>query len=148
MLGNDYHVRDVQPQIRQLPEIKVTDDKNPVQVAVGLGNVANGNIEIVVRMKIHNGYHIYANVSKLDPFIPTTIEIKLPEGYRPVGKLQKPSFKSFNDRGTTIYEDEAVFRQEISGSGKGEIHTKIGYQCCDTHICMPPTEINYVVQIK
>lgn len=148
MSGNDYHVRDVQPQTRQLPEIKVTDDKNPVQVAVGLGNVANGNIEIVVRMKIHNGYHIYANVSKLDPFIPTTIEIKLPEGYRPVGKLQKPSFKSFNDRGTTIYEDEAVFRQEISGSGKGEIHTKIGYQCCDTHICMPPTEIDYVVQIK
>lgn len=145
--GNDYHIRDSKP-VAKLPETAATTDENPVQVAVSVSDEVNGKRELVIRIKIRDGYHIYAQVAGSDPFIPTKINIDLPDGYQTVGKLQRPSFKSYNENGTTIYEDEAVFRQEISGKGKGEVSCTVGYQCCDTHICMPPTEKKCVVKLN
>ena len=144
--GNDYHVRDV--KLATLPQIEATDFQNPVQVAVGMNKTGKGKQEVVVRVKIHAGYHIYAHVADRDPFIPTTIEINLPEGYQLVGDLKCPSFNALGKSGTTIYENEAVFRQEITGSGEGEITCVIGYQCCDSHVCMTPVKKEYVVKIQ
>lgn len=146
--GNDYHVRDAKADAPNLPQTEATNDRNPVQVGMSLAKMNNGNREIVIKVKIHPGYHIYANVAKSDPFVTTTIDIQLPKGYREVGKLKKSPFKSFNQNGTTVYEDEAIFRQEIAGEGSGEISCTIGYQCCDAHICMPPTEKQCVVKVE
>ena len=106
----------------------------------GLEKAANGNREIVVRLKIHPGYHIYAYVAESDPFVTTQVELQLPEGWTIVGKPKLPSAKSYNKQGTTVYEDEAIFRYEISGSGQGEAKCTVSYQCCDAHICFPPIE--------
>lgn len=146
--GNDYHVRTPQSTASTLPRPEATDEENPVQIATGSNRLANGNWEIVIRFNIHIGYHIYAHVSESDAFIPTTVDIELPEGYRKVGKLKRSSFKGFNDRGTTIYEKEAVFRQEIAGKDKGQVTCTIGYQCCNSQVCMPPVEKKYIVNIQ
>lgn len=146
--GNDYHIRDAKPETAALPQVGATDHENPVQLAIGLNTLANGNREIVLRFRIHAGYHIYAHVSEADPYIPTTVEMKLPDGYRGVGKLKRSSFKGFNDSGTTVYEQEAVFRQEIAGSGSGEVVCTVGYQCCDSQICMPPVKKEMKVEIR
>jgi len=152
--GNDYHVRDAKPETtalsktEALPQAGVTSHENPVQLAIGLNTLANGNREIVLRFKIHAGYHIYAQVAESDPFIPTTVDVKLPAGYQAVGKLRRSSFKGFNAQGTTVYEEEAVFRQEIAGSGSGEAICTVGYQCCDSKICMPPVEKELKVEIR
>lgn len=147
-IGNDYHIREGK-QKEQLPEIiGETDDKNPVLISVGLTEAIDGSKEVVVRMKIHPGYHTYAFVAKEDPFIETTLDIELPDGYQKVSKMTKPAYKTFNEQGTAIYESEAVFRQKIKGVGKGSVKCRIEYQCCDNHICMPPVEKEYVVEIK
>lgn len=57
------------------------------------------------------------------------------------------SFKNSGTGGTTIYENEVVFRQEIVGTGEGEIICTIGYQCCDDHVCMPPVKKEYTMKI-
>ena len=145
--GNDYHVRDARP-VAQLPATTATSDEEPVQVAVSVSDAVDGKREVVIRINIHPGYHIYANVAKSDPYIKTSVEVDLPEGYEKVGKLQTPAFKTFNARGTTIYEKEVVFRQGIAGKGEGEVNCTVGYQCCDTHICMPPTEKKCVVKLN
>ena len=108
----------------------------------------DGDKVVVVRMKIHSGYHIYAIVQPTDAFIPTTLDFVLPAGYEKVGELQRPSFKGYGDAGTTIYEDEAEFRQVIRGNGGGTVQCTIGYQCCDAHICFPPSEINLSLDLK
>lgn len=130
-------------------EIKTgeTNHEQAVSVATGIVEVGNGNKEVVVKMKIYPGYHIYAFVSDVDPYINTDVKIKLPEGYEKVGELQKPSFKFFNRSGTTIYEDEIIFKQVISGTGHGEAELSIRYQCCDSKVCFPPMDENIKIKI-
>ena len=126
----------------------VTDDKNPVRAEMVIENGADGNKVLVVRVKIHPGYHIYAAVGKGDAFIPTTLDFTLPAGYEKAGDLQRSSFKGYNSTGTTIYEDKAEFRQPIRGNGAGTAQCTLGYQCCDAHICFPPTELKLLVEVK
>lgn len=126
----------------------VTDDKNPVRAEMVVENGADGNKVLVVRVKIHPGYHIYAAVGKGDAFIPTTLDFTLPAGYEKAGDLQRSSFKGYNSTGTTIYEDKAEFRQPIRGNGAGTAQCTLGYQCCDAHICFPPTELKLLVEVK
>lgn len=143
--GNDYRLRN--QSIPQVKETMVTDDKNPVRIAMRIEEAGNGNKTIVIRMKIHPGYHTYAAVAGTDPFIPTSFGFILPQGWSLAKELQRTSFRQLNDAGTTIYENEAVFRQEIKGSGSGEVKCAIGYQCCDNHICFPPVRKELTVKI-
>ncbi len=124
-----------------------TSHENTVSMATGVVDIGNNKKELVVKMKVHPGYHIYAFVSDVDPYINTNIHIKLPPGYEKVGDLQKPSFKYFNASGTTIYEDEVLFKQTINGIGTGDATITITYQCCDSHICFPPVEEKYSIRI-
>ncbi|MNK00787.1 hypothetical protein D3C87_185780 [compost metagenome] len=125
-----------------------TDHNNAVSVAAGIIDKGVDRKEVVVKVKIHPGYHIYAFVADVDPYIQTGLKINIPEGYVKVGGLKKPSFKYFSNSGTTIYEDEVMFTQEISGSGKGEVICAVTYQCCDTHICFPPVnDKEYKIQM-
>lgn len=125
-----------------------TDDKNPVRAVMSVEEGANGNKVLVVKVKIHPGYHIYASVGQGDAFIPTTVDFVLPDGYEKVGDLQRSSFKGYGSIGTTIFEDKAEFRQEIKGNGSGTARCTLGYQCCDAHICFPPREVELSVDVK
>ena len=146
-VGNDYHAREVKASSDNI-RTEDTDEMNPVSVAAGIENGANGLKKVVVKMKIHPGYHIYANVAKSDPFIATKVSVELPAGYKPAGDLQKPSFKAYNDNGTTIYEDEITFIQEIEGTGAASVSCTVNYQCCDAHICMPPATKVFTLSVK
>ena len=125
-----------------------TDDKNPVRAVMSVEEGANGNKVLVVKVKIHPGYHIYASVGQGDAFIPTTVDFALPDGYEKAGDLQRSSFKGYGSTGTTIFEDKAEFRQEIKGDGSGTARCTLGYQCCDAHICFPPREVEFSVDVK
>lgn len=146
--GNDYHVRDSEVVSSVVSRDETTDNENPVQVIVDLNKLDNGNREIVIRMKIHPGYHVYAHVAESDPYIPTSVEIALPEEFRIIGQLKRSSFKGFNDRGTTIYEKEAIFRQEIAGEGGGDVVCIVNFQCCNSQVCMPPMEKKFTLKIQ
>ena len=126
----------------------VTDDKNPVRAVMSVEEGTNGNKVLVVKVKIHPGYHIYASVGQGDAFIPTTVDFALPDGYEKAGDLQRSSFKGYGSTGTTIFEDKAEFRQEIKGDGSGTARCTLGYQCCDAHICFPPREVEFSVDVK
>lgn len=146
--GNDYHKKGAEVSYHHINPA-ATDDNNAVSVATGIVDKGPNTKEVVVKVRIHPGYHIYAFVADVDPYTQTGLKINLPEGYVKVGDLKKPSFKYFSDSGTTIYEDEVMFTQEINGSGKGEITCAITYQCCDTHICFPPVNDKaYTVQMN
>ena len=71
--ANDYSARYAQPVQETSSRPAATDDRNPVQMVAGLEKAANGNREIVVRLKIHPGYHIYAYVAESDPFVTTQV---------------------------------------------------------------------------
>ncbi|WEK37522.1 MAG: protein-disulfide reductase DsbD family protein [Candidatus Pseudobacter hemicellulosilyticus] len=137
--GNDYKKKEQSVTLNKI-EPGDTDHNNAVRLAAGVVDKGNDVKQIVVKFSIHPGYHLYAYVSDLDPFIPTELSIQLPAGYTARGKLVKPSFKYYNESGTTIYTDEITFTQDITGSGAGEAVCLVSYQCCDDHICFPPVK--------
>ena len=143
VLGNDYSVLNDSPlSVSSLSA--ETDDNNPVLWVASVENLPNGNRQIVIRVKIHPGYHIYARVAESDPFISTTVDFRLPEGVEKVGGLKQPSSKVYNSAGTEVYEKEGIFCQEIQGAG--EIICIVDYQCCNDQICMPPAKIELRVK--
>ena len=144
--GNDYGVLNYWKAPEQkVPEITgTTDQQNPVLVSAVLNDALSGDgKELVIRMKIHPGYHIYGYVAEQDPFIATTFDIQLPEGWEKVGDMKIPSFKTTGQYGTTIYEGDVTFRQRIKGSGHGEVKLNVNYQTCDAHACFPPRDVAF-----
>jgi hypothetical protein len=143
---NDYHAKEARQKIAAIRPGE-TDDQQPVKVAANLIAKENGSKELVVKIKIHPGYHLYSNVAPEDPYIPTTLAFELPTGHALAGDLQLPPFHPFTSNGTTIYEDEIVFRQPIRGTGTGKVKCTVKYQCCDDHICFSPAAEELLVNL-
>lgn len=146
--GTDYSVIQKNEEVK-VPELPgMTNNKNPVMISAALNKLEDGNLEVVIRMKIHQGYHTYAQVSEQEPFIPTVVNIEIPSAYKKEGDLKTPVFKKSGSAGTTIYEGDGIFRQKIRGKGTGEVKCTVSYQCCDNTICFPPAEKTILLKIQ
>lgn len=147
--GNDYSVLKAGAEEVKKPALaQDTDEKNPVALSMTVNTLADGTRELVVRMKVHPGYHTYAQVAEEDPFLPTELEFELPEGCRLEGDLITPAFSPLGETNTTVYTGDGLFRQKISGTGKGEVKCTVSYQCCDNSICFPPAKQTLTVQLQ
>lgn len=137
--GNDYASKSL-AQAYEAIAPGLTDDLNPVSVATGVVERSDGRRELVVKLRIHPGYHIYSHVDAGDAFTATRLTFIPPSGYT-LGELKTPPFRPYNDAGTTgLYTGEVQFTQEIAGRGAGAVKVILEYQCCDAHICFPPAE--------
>lgn len=144
--GNDYQKKEKQTAYNAIVPGE-TDDRNAVSVAVGNIPHVDGTCEVVVKFRIHPGYHIYGYVSDKDPYIRTEVSFQLPAGYKAVSPLQVPTSTWYNTSGTTVFANEAIFTQEISGKGVGEVICAVTYQCCNDDICFPPVDAQYKIKI-
>ena len=137
--GNDYSV--LKYNEADAEEMAVareeTSAENPVQLAAVV-ETSGDEKTLVVKMKIHPGYHIYAVVSEKDPYIETTYDISLNGGGKLAGELEKPAGRMLNSTGTVVYEGEQVLRQKFTGVDKGSITFTVNYQACDNHSCLQP----------
>lgn len=142
--GNDYSVLKYNeaPPVQKTPEISGdTNRDNPVLISGVVNNLPDGDKELVIRVKMHNGFHIYGFVSDQDPYIATTFDIQTEGDWKKVGELKIPAFKNLGTTGTTIYEGDVLFRQRLKGSGKGKVTCTVNYQTCDEHACLPPRDV-------
>lgn len=144
--GNDYKKKEKQAAYSRIVP-GGTDNQHAVSVAVGVVPGEDGKSEIVVKLRIHPGYHIYGYVSEQDPYLKTGVKITLPDGYAAAGPLQVPASVYFNPSGTTIYQGEIMFSQEVTGRGGGNALCSVSYQCCDESICFPPADRQFTVKI-
>lgn len=81
--GTDYSIISKNEEIVNLPELtSMTDNKNPVMASALINKLEEDSYEVVIRMKIHQGYHTYAQVSEQEPFIPTVVNIEIPSDYK------------------------------------------------------------------
>ena len=145
--GNNYKRKEQKVSYNNIQPAE-TDHNNAVSVAAGWVDKGNNLKEIVVKLRVHPGYHVYAYVADEDPYINTKITIDVPAGYSKQGNIKKPSYHYFSDSGTTVYKDEVMFIQEVNGSGSGEAVCSVTYQCCDSQICFPPViDKKFVVKL-
>lgn len=126
-----------------------TDDANPVAAAAALLERGDGRREIVLKLSIRAGYHLYSYVAPSDAFIPTSVEVILPPGYQAIGSLSQPPSTPYNADGTTgLYTGTITFAQAIKGSGEGVARVKLSFQCCDDSVCLPPADREFTVQLN
>ena len=136
--GNDYSVlkfNDIDESNLAPMKDKATQED---PVVFSTASVKNGNEgELIIRMKIYPGYHIYSKVSDQDPYIETKYEFQTEGDVKLVGELQKPAGKLMAGSKSIIYEGEQVLRQKFTGK-QGTITLTITYQACDAHACLMP----------
>ncbi len=136
--GNDYVAKGIYDAASGII-LSETNDNEPVAVGAAMTVLPGGSQYVIVKVKIRNGYHIYATVSERDPYIKTSVSLSLPEGYTS-GTIRNPQYEYFNESGTTQYTGEKLFAIPVEGVGEGTIKVLCEYQCCDSQICFSPAE--------
>lgn len=156
--GNDYSVlerrknRQVQETIARETDAEVVAElsaDNPVIISAK-GKMKDKNLaEVSILIKLYSGFHVYRRVSESDPYTPMKVEFQLPEGCSLDGDMNMPAAIPFGKTGTTMYEGNVILTQCIRCNKLPEsIRFTFSYQCCDSHVCLPPQEKEFEVKIK
>jgi len=106
---------------------------------------AGESFEVLVRVRIAAGHHIYSTNTIDGPFTPTTLDLILPAELEPVGKwvAPKPTTTKTGDR---IYSDSILFRRSLKVRlntlpGLLSIKGELRCQACTEELCWPPGKI-------
>jgi len=106
---------------------------------------AEERFEVLVRVRIAAGQHIYGTKKIAGPFTPTSLDLILPADVEPVGKWVAPR-PTKTKTGDRIYTDSVLFRHSLKVrlntppvllSIRGELRC----QACDEESCWPPGKI-------
>ncbi len=136
------------------------DDSERAAVALVLreGTLqAGGRGHLGVVLDIVSGWKIQAgrgSGDEIEPYIPTTIELVLPEGWRAGAVLWPPAVDFTMGDGDwkeelRIYEGRtlAIVPLELPAEvapGEYPLEAEVGYQACDKDVCEPPTSVRAV----
>ena len=145
--GNDYSILKYYDfdESKIAPITEKATQEEPVALSSAVSTVG-ANKEIIIRMKIYPGYHIYAKVSDQDPYIQTTYDLKAEGDAKLIGELQKPAGRSMAGSKSIILDGEQIFRQKVEGRN-GKITFTINYQACDNHACLMPKNKTITIEL-
>lgn len=121
---------------------------NPVVVSIEARIIGDNLLDVAISFSLYKDFHIYRHVGGEDPYIPLSISYGLPEGCALEGDITAPKPLPLGTTGTTIYENNVTLHQLVRcKTTPKEIKLTLGYQCCDSHYCMPPQENDYTVKV-
>jgi len=106
---------------------------------------AGESFEILVRVRIAGGHHIYSTNALNGPFTPTTLDLILPAELKPVGKWVAPK-PTTTKTGNLIYSESILFRRSLkvllnTPPGLLSIKGALRCQACTEELCWPPGKI-------
>jgi len=106
---------------------------------------AGETFEVLVRVRIAAGRHIYSTKAIGGPFTPTSLDLILPGDSEPVGKWVAPR-PTTTKTGDRIYSDSILFRRSLkvrlnTPPGLLSIKGELRYQACNEELCCPPGKI-------
>jgi len=112
--------------------------------------------ELVVPVKIANGYHVNANPPSFSYLKATELEIPPANGIS-VEFITYPAPLSkkfsFAEKELAVYEGEAVLKARLKAdksaqSGKHNLSAKLRVQACDDKVCYAPGVIDLLVPVN
>jgi DsbC/DsbD-like thiol-disulfide interchange protein len=117
----------------------------------------NAAFKAVLKATIEEGWHLYA--MSLPPNGPTSTQISVPAGqpFSLNGSITAaPGITAFDPNfGMSLesYENDAVFTIPVkvaanAGGPPLTLTVLVGYQTCDAHVCLPPTDVKVTATIK
>ncbi|MFT7630972.1 MAG: hypothetical protein ACI87E_001986 [Mariniblastus sp.] len=127
-------------------DVASPDQDSPVSYQCDLvvrGQPNDSTFQLVVKFKILDGWHLYSQVPKNEPYIATRIELEPGEGFESSEDWETttPHPSATNPR-ISIWERECVFAKPLTLTTKGalpdQIALTIKYQICNESMCLPP----------
>lgn len=102
--------------------------------------------ELLVRVRIIGGSHIYPLNQAEKPFVPTTLQLTLPSGIEVTGDWLAPE-PSRAKGGEKVYTEAVVFRRPLkirsaAATGRVSLKGELHYQVCTAEVCWPPKTIS------
>jgi hypothetical protein len=113
-------------------------------------------IEVPIKIKVHSGYHIYANPPSNDDVIATTVSLVKADGLKLVAVgypegVEKVLASSGAEK-VKLYEGEAIIYVRIAidarAIGAKEAVIKVRYQACDDKACLAPATLEVAIPFK
>ncbi len=104
---------------------------------------------VAVEIEIHQPYHINSNQPTEDYLIPTTLDLKTPEGIT-VGRIKYPAAEmktfAFSEQPLSVYTGKVYIFTTLTLSpdfAQNEIPLEgtLGYQACDDQTCQAPADL-------
>lgn len=116
-------------------------------------NIKGGTGEVVISLKIADGYHINANPPSEAFLKPTEVELTSANGITAEKPVYPPALNKkfpFSEKEIAVYEKEATIKVKLRASAsatKGEqlITGVLRYQACDNEVCYPPTKMDLMI---
>jgi hypothetical protein len=104
-------------------------------------------VTLVVRLKIADGWHVYAQVPQDVPYKPIKIDAQLPDGFRWNEDWQTPLSTNGDVTGLTEYRGDVVFTRQFysTSATKAKIDGTVQFQVCDVQQCMPAAKAPFEV---
>jgi hypothetical protein len=107
-------------------------------------------LTLVVRVKVADGWHVYAQVPKDVPYKPIRIDAQLPDGFRWNEDWQAPLATNGDVAGLTEYRGDVVFTRQFYSTAavkKARIDGNVQFQVCDVQQCMPAAKAPFEVPV-
>lgn len=123
--------------------IESPNANKPVSVnATAILNSGKTQLAVVIKVKILEGWHIYAMVPETEPYVQSEILFEAPDTVIPLNNWEVPDAYPYENM-IFVYKDELVFTRYFSlSSNHNPQHLKAGlfYQTCNERQCLPPNE--------
>lgn len=115
--------------------------------------LGNNEAEITVKATMDKGWHLYATPAADDDpaLISTEVTIKKDANITPIGKM-KAIGKVINEDIPGVgmvhyYKNKVDYVQKVKYKKKGAADVEVYYQTCDDKGCLPPTTLNFKVNV-
>ena len=140
-----------------LPFFSFSQILEPIKWSFKVEQTKPDEATLVMKAKIDNKWHLYSQYNPPPPDGPISTSFKFTKSksFELVGKVieEKPIEEKdvqFDNAILKFYVQKADFRQKIKILDAKDFEVKgvLEFMCCDDHQCLPPTEVEYVFNIK
>lgn len=127
---------------------------NPAKVSCSVKETSATEAELIVTVKLDDGWHMYSQHTDPNGPIATTFEFTKSKDYALVGKVNEPKPHEENDPlfGCVVksFEGIVVFKQKIKRLSQNDFTVKgmISFQLCNNGSCIPPEDHDIVFKVK
>ena len=104
--------------------------------------------------KADPGWHVYSQDIPAGGPVPTSFKFEKSPQYSLIGKVTEPKAIEDNDPNFDMilkyFADKVVFKQKIKVLSPKDFTVKgvLEFMCCDDKQCLPPTEVEFVFNVK
>lgn len=108
---------------------------------------------IYLKATIDEGWHLYSQFVKDGGPVKTTITFQKSKSFSLIGKTMEPKpitkHEATFNMNVSYFEKSVVFQQKVKLTGKtAQVKGKIEFMVCDDKQCLPPSEVEFMVNVK